>query len=38
MATMTTAATDPVGNQLEQDPNLNAPAGVAKTWKFRVKS
>jgi hypothetical protein len=38
MATLTTAATDPAGNQLEQDPNPNAPAGVAKTWKFRVKS
>ena len=37
-ATMTTAATDPASNQLEQDPNPNAPAGVAKTWKFRVKT
>jgi Bacterial Ig-like domain len=36
--TVTTAATDPAGNQLEQDPNPNAPAGVAKTWKFKVKS
>lgn len=34
-ATLTTAGEDLAGNELEQDPN--AAAGIARTWRFRVR-